>query len=468
MNSGTISNKAAVLRSLIAVLWLAGIAHSASSTNFTSFDFPGAIDTQATAITPSGNIVGRYTSSDGKQHGFLLASGKFRSIDFPGATATDVTWINPRGQIVGGYVAADGKQHGFLLSSGRFSTIDYPAAQATTLFGLGANGDMIGIQTDAGGNLRGFLLSGGSFTTVDVPGATFTIPAVISGGRIAGGYGNNTGLHGFVLYRGVYQTIDCPGATFTFLSGIDPQGRTVGGYGTYDGAGHGALINNGSCMPVEIPGSSNVYANGLDPQGDIVGRYTGGDGVVHGFLLKQFVKTSNVIYSAAHDFSFTLNPNSVWSYGFANAVGDTFVLYTVSGSTFSGCCEAGWFGPLPGGANAPGFPLVVAQPGVIPGVLDLGPGWNTYTVVRWTAPSRGRWDVVGQFFGTGLTTADVHVLKNGTALLNSPLNGFNAVPFSLAVDVAPGDTIDFVAGPGTDGNPDFDSTGFNVTITPEL
>ena len=120
------------------------------------------------------------------------------------------------------------------------------------------------------------------------------------------------------------------------------------------------------------------------------------------------------------------------------------------------------------GATAPGFPLVVAEPGVIPSVLDLGPGWNAYTVVRWTAPSRGRWDVVGQFFGTGLTTGDVHVLKNGAALLNSPLNGFNAAPFSLAVRVAPGDTIDFVAGPGLDGNPDFDSTGFNVTITPEL
>jgi hypothetical protein len=56
----------------------------------------------------------------------------------------------------------------------------------------------------------------------------------------------------------------------------------------------------------------------------------------------------------------------------------------------------------------------------------------------------------------------------GTALFNTPLNGFDAAPFSLAVDVMPGDTIDFAAGPSTDGNPDFDSTGFNVTITPEL
>jgi len=34
--------------------------------------------------------------------------------------------------------------------------------------------------------------------------------------------------------------------------------------------------------------------------------------------------------------------------------------------------------------------------------------------------------------------------------------------------VAPGDIIDFAAGPGPGGNNDFDPTGFNVTITPEL
>jgi len=50
----------------------------------------------------------------------------------------------------------------------------------------------------------------------------------------------------------------------------------------------------------------------------------------------------------------------------------------------------------------------------------------------------------------------------------SILNGSQAAPFSLAIDVAPGDTIDFAAGPGPGGNNDFDSTGFNVTITPEL
>lgn len=456
-----------VLVSLMVLFCMVSLVPSAEAqAKFTSLDVPGAVNTQATGITPSGDIVGRYTSPDGVQHGFLLSGGKFRPIDFPGSSSTDVTWINARGQIVGDYIASDGRQHGFLLSAGKFTSIDYPNAQFTVAFGIGATGAIVGIQGDNAGTLHGFLLKSGSFSSIDFPGATGTLPTMISAGRIVGGYFSSTGVHGFSLIQGVFQTIDCPGATFTFLSGVDPQGRMVGGYGTLDGSNHGALISDGNCIPVDIPGGTNAYANALDPQGDIVGRYTGADGVVHGDLLRKFVKSTNVVYSAAQNFSFTLNPDSVWSYGFTTSVGGAFSLYTASGSTFSSG-EAGWFGPIPG-ATAPGFPLIVAQPGGIPSVLDMGPGPSSYTVVRWTAPSRGRWDVVGQFFGTGLTTGDVHVLRNGAAVFNSLLNGSDSAPFSLAMDMAPGETIDFVAGPGLDGNNDFDPTGFNVTITPEL
>ena len=183
---------------------------------FTSFDFPGAINTQATGITPSGDIVGRYTSPDGVQHGFLLRVGGFRSIDFPGASSTDVTWINPRGQIVGDYFASDGKQHGFLLSGGKFTTIDYPNAQFTAAFGIGATGDIIGIRGDIAPDFHGFLLRGGRFSSIDFPGASGTLPAMISAGRIVGGYFNSTGLHGFSLIQGVFQTLIALGPRLPF------------------------------------------------------------------------------------------------------------------------------------------------------------------------------------------------------------------------------------------------------------
>jgi probable HAF family extracellular repeat protein len=456
-------------RFCVAVLmfWMVGLtAPLSSQSNFSSFDFPGAVNTQATGITPSGSIVGRYTSTDGIQHGFLFSDGKFRSIDFPNATSTDVTWINPRGQIVGDYFDTFGNQHGFLLNNGVFATIDFPNAQGTAAFGIGATEDIIGIYGDSVGTLHGFLLSRGKFSTIDFPGATGTLPTMISAGRIVGGYFSSTGAHGFLLSNGKFQTIDCPGSTFTFLSGINPEGQLVGGYGTFDGKQHGALIDNGNCIPVDISGGTHAYANAIDPQGDVVGRYTDADGIVHGYLLSKFVKTTSAVYSAAHDFSFTQNPNAVWSYGFTTTVGGPFSLYTISGPTFfSG--EVGWFGPI-SGCCAPGYPLVVAGPDQVPTVLDMGPGPSSYTVVRWTAPSRGRWDVVGVFFGTGATTGDVHVLHNGVTIFNSPVNGSQVAPFSLAVNAAPGDTLDFAAGPGPDGDNGGDPTGFNATITPEF
>ena len=451
----------------VLMFWTVSLKPPASAqSNFSSFDFPGAINTQATGITPSGDIAGRYTSADGALHGFLLSGGKFRSIDFPGATSTDVDWINPRGQIVGNYFDVFGNQHGFLLTGGRYTTIDFPNAAGTAAFGIGATGDIVGVYGDSVGTLHGFLLRKGKFSTIDVPGATGSLPTMISAGRIVGGYFSDTGTHGFLLTNGKFQTIDCPGATFTFLSGIDPQGQMVGGYGTFDGSQHGAVVNKGNCIPVDIAGGTVPYANTINAEGDIAGRYTGADGIVHGYLLRKFVKSTNVVYSAAQNFSFSLNPNSVWSYGFTTTVGGPFSLYTVSGPTFfSG--EVGWFGPIPG-CCAPGYPLVVAGPNQVPTVLDMGPGPSSYTVVRWTAPSRGRWDVEGQFFGTGATTGDVHVLHNGVALFNSPVNGSQIASFSLAVDVAPGDTVDFAAGPGPDGDNGGDPTGFNATITPEL
>lgn len=54
----------------------------APSEVFRSFDFPGSTNTQATAITPSGEIVGRYFTADGNQHGFVYATACSQLLTF--------------------------------------------------------------------------------------------------------------------------------------------------------------------------------------------------------------------------------------------------------------------------------------------------------------------------------------------------------------------------------------------------
>ena len=112
-------------------------AYLSSGGNIAPFDFPFAIATSAWDMNPSGEVVGNYTDSAKRNHGFLLVpsafdptfgitpptgavpSYSFTSIDFPGATSTSATGINVHGHIVGSYVDASGKTHAFLLTRQR-------------------------------------------------------------------------------------------------------------------------------------------------------------------------------------------------------------------------------------------------------------------------------------------------------------------------------------------------------------
>jgi uncharacterized membrane protein len=84
---------------------------------FTSFEYPGANFTVASAINPKGQIVGLQSQSTGlgpdffapgKTHGYLLSNGVFTPIDFPGAVFTAAIDINPEGAIVGRYITPEG------------------------------------------------------------------------------------------------------------------------------------------------------------------------------------------------------------------------------------------------------------------------------------------------------------------------------------------------------------------------
>ncbi|HEY2548605.1 MAG TPA: hypothetical protein VGI46_21200 [Candidatus Acidoferrum sp.] len=261
--------------------------------SFASFDFPGSSNTQATAITPSGEIVGRYFTADGKQHGFVQRDGVFSSVDVPGATVyTDITWINARGEIVGSYGDSRGS-HAYVLSPvGTFTTIDFPSSPPvnTVGFGIGNSGDVVGVESVSGdfAHGHGYLFSGGAFTLVDFPGAMGTYPTMlIDSGRIVGAYlGSDSVTHGFMLSNGTFSTIDFPDSTFTWITGINPEGDVVGFYNSKDGNQHGFVLSDEVFISIDIPGATFTVGNGIDPQGDVVGRYGTPDGNTHGYFLR--------------------------------------------------------------------------------------------------------------------------------------------------------------------------------------
>jgi YVTN family beta-propeller protein len=258
---------------------------------FASFDYPGSSNTQATAITPSGEIVGRYFTADKNRHGFVLRDGVFASVDVPRGGNTDVTWVNARGDIVGSYDDSRGA-HGYVLSGGTFTTIDFASlSPVNTLgFGISNGGDVVGVEFIGSDFLHGhgYLFSRGSFTLVDVPGAVGTFPTmVIDSTRIVGTYFGSDGVfHGFLRQAGNFTTIDFPNSTFTWITGINPEGAIVGFYNSKDGNQHGFVLSDGEFISIDVPDATSSEGNGIDPQGDVVGRYVTPDGNTHGYFLR--------------------------------------------------------------------------------------------------------------------------------------------------------------------------------------
>lgn len=242
--------------------------------SFTTIDFPGAVYTEASGINARGQIVGEYIDATKMaSHGFLLTRRGFTTVDPPGAINSYINWINQQGDMVGGYMDMDGSFHGVLVSRGAFMTIDFPGASNTFGLGINSKGEIVGGYVDSAGlNLHGFLMSIGKFKSFDFPGSNTNLSAcgglgggvsytdgINDEGAIVGGYcGADDHLHGFLLSRketgnaedngvstdiGVFSTIDFPGAIRSFASGINSEGKIVGGYQSADGHYSGFLLN---------------------------------------------------------------------------------------------------------------------------------------------------------------------------------------------------------------------------------
>src|SRR5260370_3616641 len=73
----------------------------------------------------------------------IAAESTFTSFDYPGANVTAPQGINASGAVVGAYVDSAGKQHAFLLDSGRFTskpTLRSKPRSATFRFGFAVTG----------------------------------------------------------------------------------------------------------------------------------------------------------------------------------------------------------------------------------------------------------------------------------------------------------------------------------------
>ena len=172
-------------------------------------------------------------------------------------------------------------------------------------------------------------------------------------------------------------------------------------------------------------------------------------------------------FDATDGFSLAQNPNGVWSYGWASSLLGGFQAFPYGIREGSG--RERWSGDTPslgvyhiGNSNA----LVPAQPSQL--ILHPG-GGGQYSLLRWTAPAAGTFNLSAAFAGADShpTSTDVHVLQNGSSIFDGYVGAFLTGPtFTKTLPLQAGDQVDVAVGFGN-GSEYYDSTDVRFTLNRE-
>ena len=184
---------------------------------------------------------------------------------------------------------------------------------------------------------------------------------------------------------------------------------------------------------------------------------------------------AGVTYDAVNDFSLSGNPNGTWSYGsLSSFTGGTFTSDTATTTNIDFSGELVWTNGaedftrtavVANTSDSIAYYYTIQQP---PDLLNLAVEGSS-SVVRWTAPASGTYNVSGLFQRidtNNAVTVNVAIVEDAASFIvpESTLSGFgDQNGFNFVVDLQSGETLDFAA--FNNGNPSYDSTGLSATIT---
>ena len=210
---------------------------------FTTYDFPGSVNTFFYALDNTGKAAGHYKDMNGLYHGVILENGELRQYDFPGAAETHIYGLSDEtGALSGNIVDAAGVTHAF---SGEL-TITFPGAVNTYGDFVNAAGAVVGSYIDADGMFHGFIRHpDGSFTTIDLPtmpNLQFLFVNTITDLGLIGfrAKAANDILRSYILLpSGILYEVRLPGSVITVVRNVNQDGSIIGFYDATDGRRYG-------------------------------------------------------------------------------------------------------------------------------------------------------------------------------------------------------------------------------------
>ena len=256
---------------------------------FETIEVPGIDFLEVAASNDFGDYAGNTRSPDGeKTIGFTLIDGVFTTYDFPGSLNTYFYALDNAGKAAGHYKGPDDIYHGVILEGGELQQYDFPGAAETNIYGLSdETGALSGNIVDAAGVSHAF--SGDLIITF--PGAVNTYGDFVNAaGAVVGSYVDADGMfHGFIRHPdGSFTTIDLPkmpNLDFLFVNTITDLGL-IGfrAKAANDILRSYILLPDGTLYEVRLPGSVSTVVRNVNQDGSIIGFYDLPDGRRHGFV----------------------------------------------------------------------------------------------------------------------------------------------------------------------------------------
>ena len=256
---------------------------------FETIEVPGVDFLEVTASNDFGDYAGNTRSPDGeKTIGFTLIDGVFTTYDFPGSLNTFFYALDNAGKAAGHYKDIDGLYHGIILENGELHQYDFPGAAETHIYGLSdETGALSGNIVDAAGVTHAFS----GEMTITFPGAVNTYGDFVNAaGAVVGSYVDVDGMpHGFIRNPdGSFTTInipETPNLEFLFVNTITDFGVIAfRAKAVNDILRSYILLPDGILYEVQLPGSVNTVVRNVNQDGSIIGFYDLTDGQRYGFV----------------------------------------------------------------------------------------------------------------------------------------------------------------------------------------
>ena len=182
---------------------------------------------------------------------------------------------------------------------------------------------------------------------------------------------------------------------------------------------------------------------------------------------------------AARDFTLAANPNGVWSYrelspasSLTTYVRTEAALMTTSDAGVIGGKIDGWSTQAGISLNRTNDFVVVPSGGTQYDWLPRGLGWGVgfpggeRAVLRWTAPSAGRYAISANFTGADTLpgSTDVHIRHNAEVKFDGIVSSYrgNGLSSTSTITAAAGDTVDFIL--GANGSTSFDTSAISASV----